>query len=248
MLIEAPPMAAGSDGQKLSAVYSYLYQLSEQLNTALNNLTVANFAPQEAQALQSVAAGTVQKAQADQASALKSLIIKTADVVRAEMDELETTLRSEYVAESEFGSFQESLEAQIKATAQGVVQSYGYESKIDDVAGGMVDFESYRQELQAYIKTGLLYYGDDGLPVYGVAVGENIAKVTVDGKEVLERKGLMSTFTANRLSFWQGETETAYMTAGVLHIAKAELSDQLVVGHYVIKRMSDGGFAIMRNI
>lgn len=247
MLIEAPPMAAGSDGQKLSAVYSYLYQLSEQLNTALNNLTVANFAPQEAQALQAMAAGTVQKAQAEQASTLKSLIIKTADIVHAEMDKLEATLQSDYVAQSEFGEYKETAKLDVQATATGIVQQYTseYDVKVGKVEA---DFEAYRKSSESFIKTGILYNDENGNPVTGVAVGENLTTTTVDGVTTVDRKALMSTFTANRLSFWQNGVELAYMTGGVLHISKAELSDQLIVGNYTIKAMADGGFAIMVNL
>lgn len=248
MLFEAPPMATGTDAQKLSQVYSYLYQLSEQLNASMNNLTTDNFTPEAAQLIEQATSGEVQKkAQAEQANTLKALIIKTADVVRAEMDLLEVELRSDYVAKSEFGEFREGMKADIEATAAGVVQSFGYSSDILALQEGMVDFEDYKVESQSYIKTGLLYFDDYGVPVYGVAVGEKFAKVIVDGEEVLARSGMMTTMTTGRLSFWQGKTEVAYITGGVLHIPKAELSDQLVIGNYIIKRMRDGGLAIMVN-
>ena len=246
MLFESPPMATGTDAQKLSQVYSYLYQLSEQLNAAMNNLTADNFTPEAAQMIEQAASReTQQKAQAEQANTLKALIIKTANDVRAEMDLLEVQLRSDYVAKSEFGEFREGMKADIEATAAGVVQSFGYDSDILALQEGMVDFEDYRVEAESYIKTGLLYFGEDGFPVYGVAVGEKFAKMIVDGKEVLARSGMMTTMTPGRLSFWQGKTEVAYITGGLLHIPKAELSYSLVVGNYIIKRMRDGGLAIM---
>lgn len=248
MLFDPPPMAAGTDAQQLSSLYSYLYQMSEKLNTALSTLTSENFAPGEAAVIQQIAAGKPTKAQTEEINSLKSLIIKTADIVRSEMDVLETQLRSEYVAQSEFGTYQESMDSKIMAKADEVVQSYGYDAAIAGVQSGLGTVESFRVNVNAYIKTGLLYYEEDGItPVYGVAVGEKLAKVTINGEEVLSRTGMMSTFTAGRLSFWQGTTEIAYMTGGVLHIPRAELSDQLVVGNYVIKRLQDGGFGIMMN-
>lgn len=248
MLFESPPMATGTDAQKLSQVYSYLYQLSEQLNATLNNLTIENFSTEVAQRIEQAASSEEQKKdQAEQANTLKALIIKTADTVRSEMDQLELELRSTYVAQSEFGEFREGMKADIEATAAGVVQSFGYSSDILALQEGMVNFEDYRVEAESYIKTGLLYFDDYGAPVYGVAVGEKFAKVIVDGKEVLVRSGAMTTMTPGRISFWQGKTEVAYITGGLLHIPKAELSDHLVVGNYIIKRMRDGGLAIMVN-
>jgi len=246
MLFESPPLANGTEAQQISRLYSYLYQMSDQLNLALNNLTADNFAPAEAAAIQQAASGKPSKAQTEEVNSLKALIVKTADIVRSEMDVLETQLKSDYVAQSEFGTFQESLQNSIKATAQGVVQSYDYDAQITDIATGMGTLEAFQANVQAYIKTGVLYYDEDTLlPVHGVAVGERLATVSINGEQVLARKGMMSTFTANRLSFWQDETEIAYMTGGVLHIPKAEVSDQLTVGNYVIKRMADGGFGIM---
>lgn len=245
MLFEAPPIAAGTEAQQLSRVYSYLYQLSDKLNHTLTSLTADNFADGEAAAIRTLADGTVARTQAEQANTLRSLIIKTADVVRSEMDVLETQLRTDYVAESEFGQFVEGLDATIRATADGVVQGYNYSGQIVALQSDMTSFETYQTTTQAYIKTGLLYFDQDNLPVYGVAVGQDLAKVEVNGEEVLARTGLMSTFTADRLSFWQGETEIAYMSSGVLHIARAELSESLRIGNYTLKRMQDGSFAVL---
>lgn len=245
MLFDTPPLAAGTEAQQISAVYSYLYQLSDKLNTALNSLTADNFSPDDAEAIRSVTDGTAARTQAEQANSLRSLIIKTADVVKAEMDVLETKLKTEHVAESEFGVFLEQLDATIRATADGVVQRYGYDGTINALKNDMTAFETYQTTTQAYIKTGLLYYDNNNIPVYGVAVGQDMSKATVNGQEVLARTGMMSTFTADRLSFWQGETEIAYMTGGVLHIAKAELTDSLKIGRYLIRRMVDGSMAVL---
>lgn len=247
MLIESPPQLNGNEQQQLRTMYSYLYQMAEQLNNALNNITEDNFAPTASQALKAVTTGEAQKQNAKQADTLKALIIKTADIVHAEMDELEAVLKSDYVAHSDFGAYQESITSAIKANALGVVQSYDYSSVLQPVNDKMVDFENHRLESESYIRTGILYYDNNGLPVTGVAVGENLAKVIVDGKETISRAGLMSTFTAGRLSFWQNGVEVAYMTKEKLYIAHAELTDDLVVGNYVIKRFPGGGFGIMVN-
>lgn len=241
--VELPPSTAAKE-----ALYSYLYQMAEQLNAALAQMPGDTLTQVQTKAVQEIVgsvAGQTGKTAAAQASALRSLITKTADTIYASMDELETSLRGEYLAVSEFGTFQEELDAQIRATADGVVQSYDYDTKLQALQEGMVEFESFTTSTNQYIKTGLLYIDDEGVPRYGVAVGEKLTTITVDGQEVLTRADLMSTFTSDKLSFWQGGTEVAYLSSGMLVIANAEIKIRLKVGNYAMRRMADGSFGII---
>lgn len=241
--VELPPSTAAKE-----ALYSYLYQMAEQLNVALSQIPGETLTVAQTKAVQEIAgnvAGQTGKSAAAQATALKSLITKTADTIYASMDELETSLRGEYLAVSEFGTFQEELDSQIRATADGVVQSYDYDAKLQALQEGMVEFDSFTTSTNQYIKTGLLYIDDEGVPRYGVAVGEKLTTITVDGQEVLTRADLMSTFTSDKLSFWQGGVEVAYLSSGMLVIANAEIKVRLKVGNYAQRRMSDGSFGII---
>lgn len=241
--IELPPSTAAKE-----ALYSYLYQMAEQLNVALAKMPDATLTTEQKKAMASAADEVSKEARrnlASQAAALKSLIISTANTVYASMDELKTSLKSEYLAISDFGTYQEEMDAQIRATADGIVQSYDYDAKIQALQEGMVEFESFETSTNQYIKTGLLYIDDEGVPRYGVAVGEKLTTITVDGQEVLTRSDLMSTFTSDKLSFWQGGTEVAYLSSGMLVIANAEIKVRLKVGNYAMRRMADGSFGIL---
>ena len=241
--VELPPSTAAKE-----ALYSYLYQMAEQLNAALSQLPGDSLTQVQSAAVQNIADNAVKqagKSTAAQAAALKSLIIKTADTINASMDELEATLKSEYLAVSTFGTFQEELDSRIRATADGIVQDYDYDSQLQALQKGMVEFESFETSTNQYIKTGLLFIDEDGVPRYGVAVGEKLTTVTVDGQEVLTRSDLMSTFTSDKLSFWQGGVEVAYLSSGMLVIANAEIRIRLKVGNYAMRRMADGSFGII---
>ena len=241
MLFESPPMTTGTDAQKLSQVYSYLYQLSEQLNATLNNLTIENFSTEVAQRIEQAASSEEQKkAQAEQANTLKALIIKTANVVRAEMDLLETTLHSEYLAISDdFGTYKEEAEGRFTATANGLEM---VNTRTEQVSS---DLDTYKTQMAGSIRMG--YFPLNGTLVYGIAIAQDLTTQEVNGKEVFAQNGLMTTFTSGRISFWEGTVELAYITGGVLHIPRAELSDSLMVGNYVIKRLQDNSFGIMIN-
>jgi len=241
--VELPPTTAAKE-----TLYSYLYQMAEQLNAALAQMPDTGVSMQYGKAIQGQGTDGEEKdlkSLAAQATALKSLVIKTAHTIQASMDELEASLKTDYLALSDFGTFQESLENQIRATAEGVVQSFDYDSRLVALQKGMVEFESFETSTNQYIKTGLLYFDDEGVPRYGVAVGEKLTTITVNGQEVLTRSDLMSTFTSDRLSFWQGGIEVAYLSSGMLVIANAEIKGMLKVGLYVIKTMTDGSLGIV---
>ena len=237
--IELPPSAAAQE-----KLYSYLYQMAEQINVALTQVQTAELSEEQTQAVARIASAAAEKT-TGQANALKSLIVKTANTIQAQMDELQASLRSTYLAISDFGTYQEELEGQIRATAEGVVQAYSYDAKIEALQQGMVAFEAFETSTNQYIKTGLLFVDEQGVPRYGVAVGEKLTTVTADGQEVLTRTDLMSTFTSDRLSFWQGGVEVAYISSGMLVIGSAEIKTRLKVGNYALKRMADGSFGII---
>ena len=102
------PDISGTDREQLAKVRSYLYQLIPELNHALS--TIGGSSTQEVQpiATSRLPSNTTKDANA-QAKAtfndIKALIIKSADIVNAYYDEINTRLESVYVAESKFGAF-----------------------------------------------------------------------------------------------------------------------------------------------
>ena len=104
MLIQTPPQFGGDERQQLVQVRSYLYQLAETLNQNLNNLSLDNFRPDAKQTITAVAEDSEKTIQQN-AQALKALIVKTAAVIEAQIDEISTELETDYVAKSEFGTY-----------------------------------------------------------------------------------------------------------------------------------------------
>ena len=104
--METPPLLRGTEQEQLAQLRSYLFQAAQHLNLALNDLSMDSFGKDVQEAIQAGGTQSAEKVQTsvDQtASALKDLIIKTANVIYQQMDVLETVLRSEYVAASDFG-------------------------------------------------------------------------------------------------------------------------------------------------
>ena len=101
-------------------------------------------------------------------------------------------------------------------------------------------FGSYKAGTEGYIRTGVVYY-EGALPVYGVAVGQNLTTTLVDGVETVAQNDFRATFTAKRLSFWQDSTEVAYVSDNRLYIRDITVLDSVTLGGW--KLASENGLA-----
>lgn len=263
--LKAPPVLRGSEIEQIGQIRSYLYQMQQALLIALEKTDMDKLAEEVTQAVRGGGElpdggdPTIHEAYRK----LKAIIIKTAGTVQSSVDELSTRLESDYVATSTFGEYQESASLQMQATATEVVQSYQYDSKLEAMQGSLAEYndslntldaaiseasqgisalDTYNIQTEQYIKTGLLFFDENNVPRYGVAVGENLTKVIVNGEVVIERTGLAATFTSDRLSFWQNEVEVAYISNNQLYIQEARILGNLHLGNWVFD--TSYGFAL----
>ncbi len=233
-VLALPGYPSGSPQQALVQQYSYLYQMAQQLNLLLGNMkqdvTVVEH--------KTTAVNQTTKQQYD---TLKSLVIKTADIVRKEMDSISTELKGSYVAVSDFGSYMEQLNAYVEANPEAITQYYSFASDLRANTDAVdVAFQDYKTSTQGYIRTGAVYFEDE-VPIYGVAVGQNLTTTEVDGVEVVEQNDFRATFTAQKLSFWQDKTEIAYVSNNRLYITNITVLDSVDLGQWRIS--TDNGLA-----
>ncbi|MBP3494376.1 MAG: hypothetical protein J6J83_07190 [Oscillospiraceae bacterium] len=229
-----PPQPTGTVREQLLRQYSYLFQMAQQLNLALEQLEQGTAQPQQ---------GITRTAQPQeqQYRTLKSMVIQTAQQVRQEMDRLAARLEGEYVAVSDFGTYVERLNNYIEANPDAITQYYSFSSALQaDIDAVSADFDDYRADTQGYIRTGIVYY-DGAVPVYGVAVGQNLTATEVDGEPMVDQNNFRATFTARKLSFWQDTTEVAYVSDNQLYITNITVLQQLTVGKW--KLSAENGLA-----
>ena len=235
-----PASPAGSLRQQVMQQYAYLFQMAQQLNLALEQLEQAGSGTVRAAGAASGggAAGGTKLAAADrQYQKLRSMIVKTADQVRHTREELTARLQEEYVAVSDFGSYVASLSAYLEANPEAVTQYYSFFSDLKaDVEAVDAAFRHYKVDTEGYIRTGIVSY-DGAVPVYGVAVGQDLVCREVDGEQVVEQNNFRAVFTATRLSFWQDATEVAYVSNNRLYITNITVLDSISIGHW---RMDSG--------
>lgn len=229
--VESPPVLSGDTAQKLEQLYRYLQRVSDQLQTGLGNLTIENFSP-ELQETVTNGSGASKDDMSRQADSLKSIIVKTAEIIRSEQQELRTTLESHYQALSDqFGAYERDLTNRITATAEGIIQEYEFVEIIQDLQADTAEMQSYVTHTSEYIKTGVI--GDDGS--VGIEIGEKMNTAT-------PRK--VMRITKDRLSFYVNDTEVAYMSNSMLYITNSEVLNSMRMGNYVWRILQDGSMGL----
>ena len=231
--IRIPNITANSTAEQIRQVHSYLFQVVEQLNWALNNIETANVATKANDSATN--SGNTQAPQEklpiDTFNSIKGLIIKSADIVNAYYEEIDDLLKlsGEYVAEATFpegsAKFIQNTNTVLKANSDSISQFYTNMQEI------LSDIESLNNQLinvNAYIKSGLLYYSDDGVPVYGLEIGQKTDK---NGVETFNQ---YARFVSNKLSFFDSNGyEAAYISDKKLFIDNVEINISFSMGGFV---------------
>ena len=232
VFFDNPPILNGQERQQLQQVYAYLNTMSEKLNQALMNISIEQLTPEVQTVVRN--AGTSQSAIDRSTDTLKSMIIKTAEIVRTEMEELRTQLHGEYEAvSSQFGTYTEDITNTITATAEGVLQQY---QVIEKIQGLETENDDFLSRFNSYIFMGEI---DPVNHITGIAVGDGLS--VKDGN--ISNK--MATFTKDRLSFWQGNVEVAYFSNNVFNIENGEIGKTLVMGNHIWQVLPDGSIALI---
>lgn len=204
--ITLPKITAGNPNEQMRQMQSYIYQLAEQLNWALGTLETSSGGNVSPDIKIENSEGLSEKEAENTFSSIKSLIIKSADIVKAYEETIMKDFNGTYFADSDFGTYLEKTNMSIEANSKGVNEVY---TNIQTIEGKVAGIDQETSITNAYIKRGFLGE-EDGKAVYGVEVGET--------DEVGAFKKY-ARFKADRLSFYDSNgTEVAYIGAGCLYI------------------------------
>lgn len=236
--IRLPELSGGSETEQLRRLQSYVFTLAQQLQFAFDSVS-----REQEQAAKDIAnvAEKKEKTPMETFSAIKALIIKSADIVERYSEEIQSQLDGLYVAESEYGTFTQQTRQQIRENAEGIARSFTnlqqVQSRVEGVASALLGVE-------AYIRTGLLYYTEEEVPVYGVEIGQQEA---VNGAVTFRK---FARLAADRLSFFDSnDVEVAYISDERLHVTAAELhrasisrlqTSKIELGEYTLSLGADG--------
>ena len=137
-------------------------------------------------------------------------------------EEILSQVENIYSSKTELGDLEERVSSQISQTAQGITETFSeslstFSEDLSSVGGEVKELVS---SLDVYIRRGELEEG-----VYGIEIGRSDSHIK-------------ARFTNDRLSFYQGASEVAYVSGSNLYITRAEILDYLKIGN-----STDGYFA-----
>lgn len=220
--IRLPNITAPTTEGQLLQVKSYLHQLALELDFAMKSTEVR--AAEVALRTASSASSEEGKSAQAKFNDIKALIIKSADVINAYYDVIKTRLDGVFVAESVFGTYVEETASVIEANSKSITAIFesaqGIITDIDNLEHSLV-------EVTGVIKTGILYYDDQGVPIIGLEIGQT---TEIDGVKTFNK---YARFISDRLSFYdRNGNEVAYVSDRKLYITDVEIRGTMRMGGF----------------
>ncbi len=220
--IRLPNITAATPDGQMKQMQSYMHQLVQQLNWALNTIDEAVAGNTSSVVMSKQSEDVSPEEAANTFNSIKALIIKSADIVKAYEETMRRDFNGEYVAISDFGTYTEKTSATIEENSKGLTALYANVQTIGD------DVKS----TNAYIKRGYLGYHDRlKQDVYGVGVGETDDKGVYNKYAWFIPKGLCL--------FDESGNEVAYISQYKLYITDAVFLGNVQFGGYKMDT-SDG--------
>lgn len=230
--LDTPRFTAKDPRGQLAEMHGYLYRITEQLNLALTQVEDKSAKTAEAVTGISKDGNLTQEQSQNTFNSIKALIIKSADIVSSYSEAIIRELSGIYVAQSDFGTYQEETNARIEENSKGVESMY---ENIQTIISQLEGVEDSIIAVNACIRSGLLYYDDEGIPVYGLEIGQ---RTQIDGEEVFNK---YARFVSDRLSFFdQNGEEVAYISDLRLVIRQAKILSVLEMGGFRKTVLTDG--------
>lgn len=236
---ELPPVLSGTEAQQLSALRDYLVRMARSLDVA--EVETNRMIQKAAESKPAASGGSSIKGLEEikqQIGTLRDLIIKTSDEVRVVnettgiiggmVDTNSSTtaevlkvlgISTDYIAQSDFGAYEQKLSSEILATAQDIIERFDYWEKVKPSVDGeitaVVDgvseaLSEYQTLMQGMIVRGYIIV--DGVMRFGIAVARDL-KTT--GNTVVNN-GLVYTELQNAQTFgFYGSEGWEYWVDGV---------------------------------
>ena len=182
-------------------------EYSSNVNTQIN---------QHAEDIKLIAQNTeaVSNAMEDFKNNAESSLTLQAEAIMTQVDNI-------YTSKEETEKLENRLSSQITQTSESVTENFSQKFTVvsDDVRNMGAEVSEIVSSLDVYIRRGELETG-----VFGVEIGRSDSTVK-------------ARFTNDKLSFFQGIVEVAYISGSTLYITNAEILDYMKIGN-----SSDGYF------
>ena len=171
------------------------------------------------------------------AQELQALIIKSAQEVKQYADSKTEAYNSLYVARSQFGDLLENYSNVIETMANGVVESYHYESAISSLNNVV---QNYFTTIDGQIRRGFIEDPDNqGDYILGIAISQNLQfDAEVDSRSDgtytyyhLQSGQTFGLYTSTGWQFWINGDKVGWFnsTDGMLHVRKVVAEEILQI-------------------
>lgn len=212
-----PNITGKTEAEQIVQVRSYLHQLVDQLNWALNTAESYQAGNTSSPLVYKQSESATPQEAEDTFNSIKALIIKSADIVKAYEETIFSDFNGKYFAESDFGTYLEETNRKVEENSEGVTDTF---KKVQTINSDVVDLKDYVKTTNGYIKRGILSDGS-----IGIEVGET----TEDGAFLRYAR-----FKSDRLSFYdKNGDEVAYIGAGCLYVnGKTVFLGEIQLGGY----------------
>lgn len=153
--------------------------------------------------------------------------------VSLQAEEILSQVENIYFMKTDVGDLEERISSQISQTAEGITESFSeslsaFSEDLSSVGGEVKELVS---SLDVYIRRGELEEG-----IFGIEIGRSDSSIK-------------ARFTNERLSFYQGLDQVAYISGSNLYITRAEILDYLKIGNetdgYFTFDVSENGLEVM---
>lgn len=250
-IYEQPPILKGTPEEQARQLRDYLSRMVREIRQASSPEAISQITARSAREAAADASKDAIEQARRRASALKSLISKTADEVYRYVDRIVTELASVYVAKSEFGEYTETIQRVIEETARGTVESYHYTELIEALGGDLEDLESAVTMINGQIRRGVIEDPETHEQVLGIAISEELEFTgqTVDENGLtyyyLAPGQTLGLYTSTGWQFWINGIKAGWFDSrdGKLHVANVQIENSLQIGAGWIMTAA-GGFGI----
>lgn len=213
--LQLPRLTGRETQAQLREMEAYLFQLSEQLRFALNNLDDSNFTGE----MQAQYSDTVRAAQTsgEAVQALAGEIVRNAEEIRRDCEtyvsETEASIlagvRETYLAQSDRETLRQEFLSSVDLSAEALDASFSRKYG--------VTFGNLAANADAFAAAETFYRTNIRLDAEGIHIRK-------------EESPFEALFTNDRLAFLQNGVEVAYISEKKLHITEAGVLDGLTIG------------------
>ena len=256
-VLEKPPILRGTEREQIGALRDYLFRMAQSLETAAAAETVASAASVvKADGSRALKPGGANQQTVDDvrrnARELRDLILKSARDLEGQISAGDATViqyveskteeyNSLYVAQSDFGTFTETIGSEIESTARGVVESYNYGSAIESM-GAIV--QNYFTQINGEIRRGIIEDPETHEYELGIAISQNLTFSGECGPDDANNPGdgytyyylnsgqTFGLYTSTGWQFWIDGYKRGWFNSedGMLHVKQIVVEQSLQIG------------------